>query len=86
MVPIYRKPYDDGELLLGWPTWDPTGKDGKMSVKYSYKLKSGRPSRGAPEVPIRIAVDMIIFAGEYNQLTQDEIKRLQKMLNQLSKR
>ena len=82
MVPIYRKQYEDGELLLGWPTWDPTGKMyGEMSVKYSYPRSDGRPSRGSPEIPIRIAVDMVLFAAEHGQLTHDQSDQLRTIFS-----
>lgn len=77
MIPIYRRDYHDGELRLGWPTWDPTGKKhGEMGIKYIYPRSDGRPSRGSPELPVSIAVDMVLFAAEHQQLTQNQLRRL----------
>ena len=78
MIAIYRRPYGDeenSELVLGWPSWDPRGERGRMSIKYSY-TRNGRISRGCPEVSMDTAVDMVIFAHEHGLLTSDEIQRL----------
>ncbi len=71
MVPIYRKTVngENGELWLGWPTWDPQGRDRKMSVKFVYPRSDGRPARSSPEVPIDVMVQMVAFAAELGQLT-----------------
>ena len=83
MVPVYRRPYEDGELWLGWPTWDERGEHGEMSLKYAYRLENGRLSRGCPEVPVRIAIDMVLFAGQHGRLTRQQIRALQAMLSRL---
>ncbi len=81
MVPIYREEFEDGELVLGWPTWDPNGRQyGRMSAKYSYPDKAGRPSRGAPEVSMKALVGMIKLAVTHGQLTKQERDQLRKLL------
>lgn len=82
MIRIYSRPYseeENGELVLGWPSWDPRGEGGRMSVKFCY-TRNGRISRGCPEVPIDVLVDMLIFSNEHDQLTNDEIHRLRAAL------
>jgi hypothetical protein len=79
MVPIYRKIYGDGELVLGWPTWDKMGeKQHRMSVKNTWRLPNGRISRACPEFSLEALVEALIFAQEKNQLTQEEISKLKK--------
>ncbi len=81
MVPIHREPHREGELLLGWPTWDPTGQKYKrMSVKYSYPDRRGRPSRGAPEVPMETLVAMLKVALRHQQIRPAERVQLKKLL------
>lgn len=81
MVPIYREEFDEGELILGWPTWDPDGKQqGRMSAKYSYPDKAGRPSRGAPEVSMEVLVGMVKLAVSHGQLSKRERDQLRKLL------
>ncbi len=85
MVPIYREEFrvrdQDGELVLGWPTWDPQGKKwGRMSAKYIYPDKAGRPSRGAPEVSMEVLVGMVKLAVKNGQLREQERKQLRKLL------
>jgi hypothetical protein len=81
MVPIYREDFEDGELLLGWPTWDSTGKKwGQMSVKYRYPGKDGRPSRGAPEVSMSALVGMVKLAVKHGALSGQATADLRKIL------
>jgi hypothetical protein len=67
MITTFKIPYRDGELRIGWASWD----DGSMtsrSIKYAYPDGSGKISRGSPELPFDILIDMLILAAE-----QDEI-------------
>lgn len=83
MRDVHTREYEDGELALGWPTWDPNGESGRMSVKYRYCLGNGRASRGAPEVPVAFLPDMVEFAAEHGALTQEEIATLRDTLNRI---
>ena len=67
MIPTYKIPYRDGELRIGWASWD----DGSLtarSIKYAYPDGSGKISRGSPELPFDILVDMCLLAAEQKEL------------------
>ena len=73
MIPTYKEPYKDGDLQIGWASWDKDSTTGKhryqhRSVKYSYPSKSGHISRGAPEIPFDIALDMVTLAARQGEL------------------
>jgi hypothetical protein len=67
MIPTYIEPYRDGELRIGWASWD-EGKFQARSIKYAYKDASGKISRGSPELPFDILVDMMLLAGAQGEL------------------
>ncbi len=81
MREIQSREYEDGELVLGWPTWDPNGESGRMSVKYRYYLGNGQPSRGAPEVPAPFLPDMVQFAAEHGGCAEAESWKIRTTLN-----
>lgn len=64
MIPTHIIPYRDGELRIGWASWD-DGDFKNRSIKYAYPDKSGKISRGAPELPFDVLIDMLFLA--YNQ-------------------
>jgi hypothetical protein len=67
MIPTYKIPYRDGELRIGWASWD----DGSLtarSIKYAYPDGSGKISRGSPELPFDILVDMCMLAAQQGEL------------------
>lgn len=67
MITTHKIPYKDGELRIGWASWD----DGSLtarSIKYAYKDASGKISRGAPELPFDILVDMLQLAAEQGEI------------------
>lgn len=67
MIPTHVVPYRNGELRIGWASWDDgTFKD--RSIKYAYRDNSGKISRGSPELPFDILVDMALLAGEQGEL------------------
>jgi hypothetical protein len=68
MIPTHVIPYRDGELRIGWASWD-DGSFTARSIKYAYKDASGKISRGSPEIPFDILIDMIDLA-----VTQGELK------------
>jgi hypothetical protein len=67
MIPTYKIPYRKGELRIGWASWD----DGSLtdrSIKFAYQDGSGKISRGSPELPFDILVDMCLLAAEQKEL------------------
>ncbi len=75
MVPTFVTPYHDGELRIGWASWD-HGSYKNRSIKYAYKDKSGKVSRGCPELPFDILVDMVVLARSEGELPPDLVERL----------
>ena len=67
MIPTYKIPYRDGEIRIGWASWD-DGSYTARSIKYAYPDSSGKISRGSPELPFDILVDMLLTAAEQNEL------------------
>jgi hypothetical protein len=67
MIPTYKIPYRDGELRIGWASWD-DGSYTERSIKYAYPDGSGKISRGSPELPFDILIDMCMLAGEQREL------------------
>ncbi len=67
MIPTYTEPYRDGELRIGWASWD-EGKYKDRSIKYAYRDSSGKISRGSPELPFDILIDMMLLAGAQGEL------------------
>lgn len=67
MIPTFKVPYRDGDLRIGWASWD-NGSMTSRSIKYAYPDASGKISRGSPELPFDILVDMILLAQEQGEL------------------
>ena len=67
MIPTYKIPYRDGELRIGWASWD-DGSYTARSIKYAYPDGSGKISRGSPELPFDILVDMLLLAADQKEL------------------
>lgn len=67
MITTYKVPYRDGELRIGWASWD-DGSLTSRSIKYAYRDGSGKISRGSPELPIDMLMDMAKLAAEQNEL------------------
>ena len=67
MIPTLILPYKNGDLRIGWASWD-HGDYKARSIKWAYKDKSGKISRGAPEIPFDILVDMVTFAADQGEL------------------
>lgn len=80
MVPTHVTPYRDGELRIGWASWD-EGSYESRSIKYAYRDASGKISRGCPELPFDILVDMVIHAYGQGELSADEAARLKRSLS-----
>jgi len=67
VIPTYTEPYRDGELRIGWASWD-DGSFKDRSIKYAYKDASGKISRGSPELPFDVLIDMMLLAGAQGEL------------------
>jgi len=85
MITIFKKDYKDeggtdGEIRIGWATWD-KGEYKKRSIKWAYP-KGGKISRGSPEVPFDNLVEMVLFAMEKGELTQEQINKLRNALRE----
>ena len=93
MIPTCQKPYRDGDLRIGWASWDkdPITKRHlykNRSVKYSYPGRNGNISRGAPEIPFDILLDMVAFAAAQGELDGDlqEVQEAYQELGAVLKR
>lgn len=67
MITTHKVPYRNGELRIGWASWD----DGSMtsrSIKYAYPDVSGKISRGSPELPFDILIDMLVLAADQREI------------------
>ena len=69
MIPTHIVPYRDGELRIGWASWD-DGKYEARSIKYAYRDSSGKISRGSPELSFDVLVDMLLLAAEQRELAE----------------
>ena len=68
MIPTHVVPHRNGELRIGWASWD-DGRYEARSIKYAYPDTSGKISRGSPELPFDILVDMLLLALDQGELT-----------------
>ncbi|RWO03244.1 MAG: hypothetical protein EOS07_35185 [Mesorhizobium sp.] len=68
MIPTHVIPYRHGELRIGWASWD-DGTYTDRSIKWAYRDGSGKISRGSPEIPFDILLDMIDLATSQGELT-----------------
>lgn len=62
------KPFQQGEICVGLSSWNPF----ERSIRYQYRCKSGRISRGSPEVSMETLAQMVTFAIEQNYLTDEQ--------------
>lgn len=67
MIPTHVFPYRHGELRIGWASWD-DGSYTARSIKWAYRDASGKISRGSPELPFDILLDMIDLATLQGEL------------------
>ncbi|QTR47672.1 hypothetical protein J9253_07065 [Thiothrix litoralis] len=76
MIPTFTTPYKEhDQLRIGWASWD-EGSYQCRSIKFVYFDKSGKVSRGCPELPFDVLVDMVALAYQQNELSADEVKKL----------
>ncbi|MHC8305456.1 hypothetical protein [Pseudomonas sp. PB3P13] len=66
MITTHKIPYRDGEIRVGWASWD-DGSLTKRSIKYAYKDASGKISRGSPELPFDVLIDLFNYAFEQKE-------------------
>ncbi len=78
MIPTHIEPYRDGELRIGWASWD-KGRFEERSIKYAYRDDSGKISRGCPELPFDILVDMVAAALRQGELSLEEITQIREV-------
>lgn len=69
MITTFKVPYGDGELRIGWASWD-DGKYEARSIKYAYRDSSGKISRGSPELPFDVLVEMLLLAADQKELAE----------------
>lgn len=90
MIPTYSEPYGaDADLRIGWASWDKDPATGRMryehrSIKFAYQ-KDGKISRGAPELPFGVLLDMVKLAAERGELNDypDQVKRAYEKLGDI---
>ncbi|MGD0109593.1 MAG: hypothetical protein ABSC06_37040 [Rhodopila sp.] len=80
MIPTHVTPYGDGDLRIGWASWD-DGSYQSRSIKYAYRDASGKISRGCPELPFDILVDMVIHAHKQGELSAEQVALLKSSLS-----
>lgn len=51
MIAIFEFPYREGQINIGWASWD-DGSKTSVSIKYAYPDSRGRISRGSPEIAL----------------------------------
>jgi len=69
MITTHKVPYRNGELRIGWASWD-DGSLTSRSIKYAYPDTSGKISRGSPELPFDILIDMLVLAADQREIDQ----------------
>lgn len=69
MITTFRVPYRNGELRIGWASWD-HGEYEARSIKFAYPDSSGKISRGSPELPFDVLVDMLLLAADEGELVE----------------
>lgn len=83
MIPTHVERYEGrpfhSEFRVGWASWD-DGTFQNRSIKWAYRDTSGKISRGCPEIPFDILVDMVIHAHKQGELSAGEILQLQQTL------
>ena len=78
MIPTYKQPYrKKDEIRIGWASWD-DGSYQERSIKFVYRDASGKISRGCPELPFDVLVDLVLVAQQQGELSTDQIDQIQK--------
>ncbi len=80
VIPTFKKPYQHGdtrgELRIGWASWDENQYEAR-SIKWAYRDRDGKISRGCPEIPLDMLADLVILAQEQGELDADDVARIQ---------
>ena len=82
MIPTYVEKYGDKageELRIGWASWD-DDEFQHRSIKYVYRDTSGKISRGFPELPFDVLVDMVIVALKQGELSTEAIEEIRQAI------
>lgn len=69
MIPIFQFPCRDGQINIGWSSWD-EGRKTEVSIKYAYPDSRGRVSRGSPEIALDVFLTMREFFLEKEESIQ----------------
>ncbi|MFA6020633.1 MAG: hypothetical protein WC722_10270 [Rhodospirillales bacterium] len=85
MITTFQKRYQNGWLRIGWASWD-DGSLTERSIKYAYENKSGKISRGCPELPFDILADMFILALEQNEIGEEGLTKVRQAIDKLGSR
>jgi hypothetical protein len=72
MTPTYVQAYREGELRIGWASWDKR-RFRDRSIKYAYRDSSGKIARSSPEVPMEFLADMVILALQQDELSDEQV-------------
>lgn len=86
MITTHKIPYRNGELRIGWASWD-NGNLEQRSIKYAYHDSSGKISRGSPELPFEVLVDMFRLAadqGELDRVMPESVATKARQVSELS--
>lgn len=75
----YTTSSERGSLRIGWASWD-DGSLRERSIKYAYLNESGKISRGCPELPFDILVDMLLLAIKQNELSPEDLEKIRKAI------
>ena len=80
MITLRKKDYEDrwgtkGEIRCGISSWD-DGANESSSVKWAYPDKNGKISRGAPEVPIDVLLEMVDFVCANKDILSIEDRKI----------
>jgi hypothetical protein len=80
MIATAKKTHGDGELRTGWASWD-KGELEQRSFKWAYKDKSGKISRGCPEMPIDKFLPFLEFLLAQGEFTTPDLKKMKKFID-----
>ena len=75
MITTFTTSYRNGEIRIGWASWD-DNEFKSRSIKYAYKDSSGKISRGCPELPFDILVDLVLTAKKQDELSKELIGKI----------
>jgi hypothetical protein len=79
MITTYREEFrtKGQELRIGWASWD-DNKFVSRSIKYIYRDAIGKISRGCPELPFDVLVEMVLLAKRQGMLAENDVNRIRE--------